>query len=92
MPDSQPNVDDAQIVANCPGGEPQLGFQIGGYYSHMWFEQDGSCLNWHIASDGEFPTDEPGINFHICNFKQIERFVDFWGTELRKRGLIGEKN
>lgn len=88
MPDQQPDIEDAEIVRQCPGGDPQLGFQIGGYYSHMWFEGDGSCLEWRICSDGEFPTDKPEISFHICDFEQIERFVEFWGKELRRRGLI----
>lgn len=86
----------------CPGGDVQRGFQIGGYYSHMWFETEGStvaeganhdpCLNWMIASDGEFPTEngEVGIEFHLCDFTQIERWVAFWGKELRKRGWITE--
>jgi len=39
-----------------------MGFQIGGYYSHMWFEGDDpddpdGCLEWKICSNGEFPTD-----------------------------------
>ncbi len=90
-----------QVLA-CPKGDPRVGFQIGGYYTHMWFEYDGtppaeggnpnSCLEWMIASDGEFTTedDKPGIEFHICDFTQIERWVAFWGEELRRRGWITE--
>lgn len=86
----------------CPGGDVQRGFQIGGYYTHMWFETDGSlvsegatndpCLTWMIASDGEFPTEdgEVGIRFHLCDFTQLEAWVAFWGKELRKRGWITE--
>lgn len=82
------DVSNAEIVAKCQGGEPRLGFQIGGYYSHMWFEEDGSCLLWKICSDGEFPTNEPQIVLHVCDFRQIERFVEFWGRRLRETGLI----
>lgn len=88
MPSSSADMSDADLVSACPGGEPREGFQIGGYYSHMWFEPEGSCLNWNICSDGEFPTDQPTIQFHICDFTQLERFVAFWGKELRKRNLI----
>jgi hypothetical protein len=88
MPSSQKGVSDGEIVAQCPGGEPQVGFQIGGYYSHMWFEPSGTCLNWLICSDGEFPTEQPEMQFHICDFRQLERFVEFWGKELRRRGVI----
>jgi len=89
-------------VIDCKCGNPSRGFQIGGYFTHMWFSVDGTlpedggqdnpCLNWHIASDGEFPTEnkEPGITFHICDFMQIELFVKFWGKELRRRGWITE--
>lgn len=66
------------------------GFQIGGYYTHMWFEQDGDCLTWHIEGDGMFPTPGRTIEFHICDFRQIEKFVKLWGRELRKRGWIAE--
>lgn len=97
MPDHQYPRSDVEIVLECPGGDPRYGFQIGGYYTHMWFERDepNSCLEWMIASDGEFPSQngEPEISFHICNFKQIERFVEFWGKELRRRGwIVDEKN
>jgi hypothetical protein len=79
-------------VLECPKGKPRVGFQIGGYYTHMWFEgeteEDNCCLEWMIQSDGEFPRDYPDIQFHICDFSQIERFVEFWGKELRRRGVI----
>lgn len=90
MPNCDVDRPDEEIVASCSGGKPCLGFQIGGYYSHMWFEADGACLAWSICSDGDFPTDKPEFVFHICDFKQIERFVDFWGKELRRRGLVPE--
>ena len=67
------------------------GFQIGGYWNKMHFEDDGGgCLKWHIHGDGQFPSDNESdwIEFHICDFTQIEEFVKFWGKELRKKGLI----
>ena len=88
-----------QVLA-CPKGEPRIGFQIGGCYTHMWFEYCGTppadggvpnaCLEWHIASDGKFPTQDnsSGIQFHICDFEQIEAFVAFWRAELRRRGWV----
>jgi hypothetical protein len=94
MPDSDPLQSDADQVVKCAGGDPREGFQIGGYYSHMWFErkseEPNACLDWMIASNGEFPTadDSAGIKFHICDFRQIERFVAFWGKELRRRGWV----
>lgn len=94
MPSSSPDISDADIVSACPGGAPTEGFQIGGYYSHMWFESENNspddCLTWVIGSDGEFPTieKEKRIELHVCDFRQIERFVAFWGRELRKRGVI----
>lgn len=76
----------------CPECDLRLGFQIGGYYTHMYFERDGTCLEWHISSDGEFPiTDEDNresMNLHVCDFEQIEIFVKVWGAELRRRGWI----
>ena len=94
-----PPYDSLSLVINCPKGSPRLGFQIGGYYTHMWFENDvdsslpiepGSHLKWCIASDGDFPTenDETGIEFHICDFEQIEQFVKFWKKEIKRRRLI----
>ncbi len=88
-----------QVIA-CPQGDPRRGFQMGGYYTHMWFEVDGMppetagnpnpCLTWHIQGTGDFTTQdgEPHTEFHICDFTQIEDFVRFWGKELRKRGWI----
>ena len=86
-------------VLDCPNGQPRLGFQMGGYYTHMWFEPyyietdngPGFCLNWIIKGDGEFPRDEPELQFHICDFTQIEAWVKFWGKELRKNGFIEEE-
>ena len=77
-------------VVNCPKGKPQFGFQIGGYYTHMVFQKNSECLTWIIKSDGCFPTDDENeqIKFHVCNFKQIERFVEFWGNYLRKKHII----
>ncbi len=90
-------------ILKCPQSEPRWGFQIGGYYTHMWFEYDATlpedggepnqCLNWHIQSDGDFPTKDGGehIVFHICDFWQLERFVETWGRELRRRGWIKDE-
>jgi len=87
-----------QVIA-CPKGDPRVGFQMGGYYTHMWFEVDGAtpeeggepntCLRWHIMGDGQFPTEEDRT-VHICDFTQLEYFVAFWGKELRRRGWITE--
>lgn len=89
-------------VIACSHGVPRVGFQIGGYYSHMWFEPEihhntpepGQCLRWIIASDGQFPTDDPDnmIEFHICDFEQLERFVRFWREELERKGLLNPRN
>lgn len=88
-----------QVIA-CPSGDPRQGFQIGGYYTHMWFTYEGTppneggnpngCLLWHIASDGESPTHDgtDRINFHLCDFEQLEAFVAFWRTELERRGWL----
>ena len=91
-------IDNAELnnMMTCPSVDPRVGFQLGGYYSHMWFENEygdrNGCLNWHIESDGEFPTNEDApdrvINFHVCDFRQIEAFVEFWGKELRRRGWV----
>ena len=85
-----------ELVVECPGGEPQEGFQIGGYYSHMWFERQdqleaNGCLEWMICSDGEFPSDTPETQFHLCDFRQLEQFVAFWGKELRRRGWVSDE-
>lgn len=115
QPDSVRGVPDIEIVLQCPGGEPRFGFQIGGYYSHAWFEdgqkvpcdppcgsatcherdcqRTSSCMELVIASDGEFPTDDPAdmMQFHLCDFHQLERFVEFWGKELRRRGWVRDQ-
>lgn len=87
-----------KIAMTCPSCDPMEGFQMGGYYTHMWFEDDGGCLEWVIQGNGEFPTElgdeTKQLRFHICDFTQIEQFVKFWGKELRKRGWneLGEDN
>ena len=84
-------------IKNCPKWEPNNGFQIGGYYSHMHFKFDknnpNDCMEWIIHSDGNFPTDNPKemICFHICDFRAIEEWVNFWGKYLRKCGAIVDK-
>ena len=77
-------------IENCPKWKPNWGFQIGGYYSHTHFEQDGNCLELTFHSDGEFPEDDPSemIKFHICNFTQIETWVAKWGKYLREKGML----
>ena len=84
-----------EAILVCPEADPKWGFQIGGYYTHMWFElSDGvppdACLTWHIQSNGEFIKEDgqEHIKFHICDFRQIEEFVKLWGDELRKRGWV----
>jgi len=77
---------------------PSSGFQIGGYYTNMHFVTSditpNCCLEWVLHSDGEFPTDDEKemITFHICDFRQIERWVKFWGNVLRKKGVIEDNN
>ena len=76
----------------CPDFAPRVGFQVGGYYSHMWFEQIGKdCLEWIMQTDGDFPIhddDNPNgrqpLQLHLCGFQQLEAFVNFWGRWLRK--------
>jgi hypothetical protein len=86
-----------QDCTTCPSYLMNRGFQIGGYYTHMHFEgnkaEPNGCLEWVIHSDGEFPQSLPEnwIRFHICDFRQIERWVSEWGTELRKHGLITDE-
>ena len=77
-------------VSACGRFEPNKGFQIGGYYTHMHFEQSGECLELVVHGDGEFPLDTPTewLRFHICDFHQIEAWVEFWGKTLRNRGWI----
>lgn len=87
-----------QDCTTCPSYGMNSGFQIGGYYTHMHFEANGSepngCLEWIIHGDGEFPKSDPSefIKFHICDFRQIEEWVKEWGIELRKRGLVVDDN
>lgn len=78
--------EDLQDIKSCEGYKPNNGFQIGGYYTHMHFEPDGDCLEWIIHSDGDFPRNDPSdwIRFHICDFEQIVKWVDFWKNELKK--------
>jgi hypothetical protein len=79
-----------QRVMDCPGGNVRYGFQIGGYYTHMHFNQDGpKCLSWHMSTKGK-PDYDYDEEFHICDFRQIEVWVKFWGEELRRRGWIRE--
>jgi len=90
---------DVEDVLKCEKGSPQFGFQIGGYYTHMRFEPEdigelepNCCLEWIIMSDGSFPTNEDmqtqSIVFHVCDFRQIEEFVSFWGKRLRQKGIV----
>lgn len=87
-----------EAVTACPSGDVQLGFQIGGYYRHMWFDGEtpvfigggatiGGCLDLHIQGDAEFPQGE-SMEFHLCEFQQLEEWVAFWGKELRRRGWV----
>lgn len=32
--------DGSEDIRNCPKADPRHGFQMGGYYTHMWFETD----------------------------------------------------
>lgn len=90
QPDAERGVDSDEIMMRCPEVSPSVGFQIGGYVSHTWFENggDGGCLDLVIASDGEFPTDGEGMRFHLCDWRQVEEWVAFWGKELRRRGWV----
>lgn len=89
--------EDLQEIEKCEKYEPNNGFQIGGYYSHIHFEYNketpNECMQMIIHSDGEFPTDEKDeqIKFHICDFRQIERFVKIWGDYFRKIGIVNDK-
>ncbi len=97
-------IDNSQInggpekVMECPKADLRFGFQIGGYFSYMYFERgDGvpnDCIEWILGSDGEFPTEdkEKSIQFHICDFRQIEKFVAVWGKELRRRGWVTDED
>lgn len=85
--------EDLQEVEKCPSYKPNKGFQIGGYYTHMDIKPHGDCLIWTIHGDGEFPKTDPSefIELHICDFEQIEYFVEFWGKHLREKGIIPER-
>lgn len=97
--------DENKIAELCKEYDSRKGFQMGGYYTHMWFEYYGTaicdggevdgCLEWVIQGDLEFPISDDNlerkpIKIHICDFGQIENWVSFWGKELRKRGWISE--
>lgn len=79
-------------IEKCIKFEPNRGFSIGGYYTHMYFEKDGDQINWIIQGNGEFPKSlndkDEWIKFNAIEFEQLEYFVEFWGKELRKKGLI----
>ena len=90
------------VVKKCEKYFPNVGFQIGGYYSHVHFEIDGKkpdkdgynpCLEMVIHSDGVFPKEDPDemTYWHICDFEQLEEFVEFWGRYLRKKGVISKR-
>jgi hypothetical protein len=93
--------DDREIIAEqCNSFQPRDGFQMGGYYTHMYFEREGNevnpCLNWVIQGDLNFPIpdgeqERQPIKIHICDFHQIEEWVQLWGIELRKRGWINDE-
>lgn len=82
-----------EVAMTCPSCEPMKGFQMGGYYTHMWFEDDEGCLTWVIQGDGDFPTElgdeEKQMRIHICDFGQVEEFVEFWVKEFEKRKWNG---
>ena len=83
-------------IKDCPSFEPNTGFQIGGYYSHIHFEYDKNipnhCMEMIIHSDGGFATEdkEKQIQLHICDFRQLEHFVKEWGEYLRKIGAVND--
>ena len=78
-------------VIECPGGDVKYGFQVGGYWTNMWFEKESTCnqcLRWitNIKDEDELP-----ISLHICDFEQLEEFVEFWRKELERRGWISPR-
>ncbi len=98
--------DVSKLAEQCKSFDMRKGFQMGGYYTHMWFEYDGTlpeeggaadgCMNWVIQGDLEFPiqdedTQSEPMRIHICDFEQIEEWVAFWGKELRRRGWVSGK-
>lgn len=82
-------------IKSCKDYIPCNGFQIGGYYSHMYFEaeEENGCMEWIIESDGEFPTQDKNriISLHICDFRQIEECIKLWGKWLREKGYINDE-
>jgi hypothetical protein len=86
--------DGLKDVKSCKKYSPNKGFKIGGYYSHVHFEYDkktkNPCMEMIVHSDGQFPTDDRSemIQFHICDFRQLEDFVKEWGSYFRRLGII----
>lgn len=83
------------IQNQCSKFDSREGFQIGGYYTHMHFvnhspDEPNSCLEWMIQGDLNFPKSDPTefTSIHLCDFRQIEEWVKYWGTELRRRGWV----
>lgn len=96
--DTEQVPDSPDGVLACSKGDVQYGFQIGGYYRHMYFEGEppvflgggcrlGGCLDLHIQGDAEFPQGKD-IELELCEFQQLEEWVKFWGKELRRRGWV----
>ena len=79
------------LVRSCHRGDPHFGFQIGGHYKYMYFEACGdgpdTCLEWTIPEG----VDYPALELHICDFSQLEEFVEFWREELEDRGWISPR-
>ena len=81
-------------IIDCKSYEPNKGFQIGGYYSQVHFElgskEPNPCMEMFIHSDGEFVTHDESemMQFHLCDFRQLEDWVKFWGDHFRKKGVI----
>lgn len=93
---------DLESIMECPEADPRWGFQLGGHYCHMYFEPDGlspddgglpnPCLRWYIKGHFEWDEIQGGLqSLHICDFRQIEYFVEAWGRELRRRGWITDE-
>lgn len=86
--------EELQDVKTCPKYSPNMGFQIGGYYSHIHFDvtEPNGCMEMVIHSDGTFPTEDPNaqIKLHLCDFTQLEQFVKEWGEYFREKGIITE--
>jgi len=80
-------------ISECPQYYPCDGFQMGGHYTHTHFQCGDNlddCLLLYINGDMEFPQSDPRkwLRIHICDFEQIERWVEFWGKYLRSKNLI----